>query len=192
MLFPVLLDACALIPMPEADLLLRIAAAKQYRPLWTDEILDEVEKNLMVKLGRTPVQARRRVDRMREAFPHAMVDGHRPLIPQMTNDPKDRHVLAAAVRGNASLIVTWNVRDFPPESLVPYEVEVRTSDDFLCDQLDLAEPAVLTSVEECVAQLRRPVVSMGEYIERISGALPLFAAALRESGISERMVSPGD
>lgn len=59
MLFPVLLDACALIPMPDADLLLSIAAAKQYRPLWSAEILDEVERNLP-KLGLSPVQVRRR------------------------------------------------------------------------------------------------------------------------------------
>jgi len=31
----------------------------------------------------------------------------------MTNHPKDRHVLAAAVRCNAEVIVTHNVKEFP-------------------------------------------------------------------------------
>jgi hypothetical protein len=57
---------------------------------------------------------------MERAFPDAMVAGHEALIPSMANDPKDRHVLAAAVRGRADVIVTSNVRDFPPAACEPY------------------------------------------------------------------------
>jgi predicted nucleic acid-binding protein len=48
---------------------------------------------------------------MRTSFPDASVTGHETLIDGMRNDPKDRHVLAAAVRGNAEVIVTFNLRD---------------------------------------------------------------------------------
>lgn len=60
----------------------------------------------------------------------------------MTNDPKDRHVLAAAVHGSAELIVTENVRDFPAVAVKAYDIEVSTQDEFLLDQLDLAPRCV--------------------------------------------------
>ena len=78
---------------------------------------------------------------MRRAFPLAVVDGYQPLMPAMTNDPKDRHVLAAAVRGEAALIVTADLRDFPPVALDPFDIEAISPDDFLLDQLDLDQQA---------------------------------------------------
>lgn len=60
---------------------------------------------------------------MRAAFPNASVNGYQHLIAAMTNDAKDRHVAAAAVRGNAALIVTANLRDFPPAALEQYDIE---------------------------------------------------------------------
>ena len=126
MSFPVVLDACVLIPMPIADLLLRLATAKEFRPLWSDEILNEVESNLVKKLHKDPHSARRRVNAMRGFFPDALVENYESLVPAMTNDPKDRHVLAAAVRSRAELIVTSNQKDFPVTALKPYDVAVRS------------------------------------------------------------------
>jgi len=68
----------------------------------------------------------------------------------MTNDPKDRHVLAAAVRGNADAMVTANLKDFPPTALAPYELEALHPDEFLLDQLAL-DPA---ATRLCVAGWR--------------------------------------
>ena len=62
--FPVVLDACVLLPMPTCDLLLRIADAKEYRPLWSHTILEEVERNLHTTFNRTAEQAARRVNNM--------------------------------------------------------------------------------------------------------------------------------
>lgn len=101
MRFPVLLDACVLVPYPLCDLLLRLADADMYRPLWSAQILDEVERTLINRMGVSPAKARRRLDQMRSAFPTASVEGYQDLVPAMTNDPKDRHVLAAAVRARA-------------------------------------------------------------------------------------------
>jgi hypothetical protein len=60
---------------------------------------------------------------MRRHFPEAMVSGYEELIDQMDNDPKDRHVLAAAVVAGAEFIVTANLRDFPARALEPRAVE---------------------------------------------------------------------
>ena len=102
MAFPAFLDACVLVPIALTDTLLRLAEADTYRPLWSDDVLGEVERNLP-KVSRTvtPTKARCRIDMMRTNFPDALVTGYEALIPIMANDPKDRHVLAAAIRGDA-------------------------------------------------------------------------------------------
>lgn len=110
MAFPAFLDACVLLPISLTDTLLRLAQANTYRPLWSDQVLDEVERNLpKVSDAVTPQKARKRIDAMRGAFPDAMVTGYEALISAMTNDEKDRHVLAAAVKGGAEVVVTANL-----------------------------------------------------------------------------------
>src|ERR1035437_5435600 len=97
--YRVVLDACVLIPMPLADTLLRMAEAPRvYLPQWSQAIMDEVTRNLIAK----------REEELRRHFPEAWVEGYEPLIGAMTNDPGDRHVLAAAVRSHSDLIVTYN------------------------------------------------------------------------------------
>jgi hypothetical protein len=63
---------------------------------------------------------------MRRAFPEAMVENYEHLIDSMTNHPKDRHVLAAAVAAEANLIVTLDTRHFPPEACDVHGISVRT------------------------------------------------------------------
>ena len=101
--------------MPLADTLLRLAAGPRlYLPKWTDEIMAELSRNLVANFGLSEEQAGYRESEIRRHFPEAWVDGYQDLIPAMTNEPKDRHVLAAAVRSQAEVIVTYNRRDFPP------------------------------------------------------------------------------
>ena len=112
MLYAAVLDTCVLYPATLRDALLSLAEAGLYRPLWTEDILQELHEALVRRPGPGSVQERReQVDRllmtMRAAFEDAMVTGHDPLVATMTNDPKDRHVLAAGVRGGAAAIVTF-------------------------------------------------------------------------------------
>lgn len=68
--------------------------------------MSEVRRNLQENFGLTDEQAAYRESEIRRHFPEAWVDGYKELIPSMMNNGKDRHVLAAAVRANAELIVT--------------------------------------------------------------------------------------
>src|ERR1035437_10927128 len=76
-------------------------------------------------------------------FPDAMVTEYEGLIPVMKNDPKDRHVLAAAVKCGAHSIVSDNMKHFPTEALSPYNMECLTADDFMRHQYHLNPDALI-------------------------------------------------
>ncbi|MER6663618.1 PIN domain-containing protein [Amycolatopsis japonica] len=107
------------------------------------------------------------------------VTGYEPLIPTMTNHPKDRHVLAAAVRANAAVIVTANLKDFPASALEPHQLEAVHPDDFLLDQLDLYPAATLRCLREQVNALERPPETLSEFLERFERTVPAFSKESR-------------
>lgn len=181
--FRVVLDACVMLPQTLNDLLLTLADAELYQPIWSADLLAEVERHLVATFGKTADQAARRVDRMREAFPFAEIGGYRDLIPTMRNDPKDRHVLAAAVRAGAALIVTANLKDFPASALEPYGIEVLHPDEFLLDQLDLDRAAVVAALDTVVTCNRIPPTSRVELLDSLSPLVPRFVAAVRDLDI---------
>lgn len=169
-----LLDACVLLPYQLCDLLLRLAEAGMYRPLWSADILDEVERNLVSSFSRSPRQAHRRVQQMQTAFSDAAVDDYADLIPLMTNHPKDRHVAAAAVRGGAAVVVTANLRDFPPHALDRYGIDVVHPDDFLQDQLDLDPQRTLTCLLEQRTAYTRPHLTATDFYRTLRVTVPGF------------------
>lgn len=124
--YGVVLDARVLIPMPLADTLLRMTEAPRlYPPKWSQLIIEEVTRNLIAKWDMPPDKAPRREEEFRRHVPEAWVEGFEPLIEAMTNNPGDRHVLAAAVRSHSELIVTYNRRHFPADSLEAWEIELQ-------------------------------------------------------------------
>jgi hypothetical protein len=173
------LDTCVLFPQTLRDLLLRAAEAGLYRPRWSDEILDELWRNLQEERGLSPEQARHLLGELRRAFPEAMVTGYDRLIGDMTNAPKDRHVLAAAVRVGAPVIVTDNVKDFPEEDLVPFGVEARTGDEFLKDLYDFDPDRLARIIVELNAARKRPPEPLRATLERLARATPKFVAQVR-------------
>lgn len=151
----VLLDANTLIPMPLCDTLLRAAEWRLYRPLWSQEILEETRRNLVKKGFTTKEGAARRIAAMQEYWPDALVKGYERLIPAMTNDPKDRHILAAAVKEKAQIIVTSNLKHFSKKHLAGYDVEAQTPDDFLETLYDMNPEAMTAILHQQAANLRR-------------------------------------
>ncbi len=133
------LDANALFPMALCDLLMRAALKGIYRVYWNQLILDEIERNLVIQGRATPEGARRRCLSMRGALPDALVLGYEAHIPLMTNDAKDRHVVATVVHVGAPVIVTQNQRHFPAHALAPYRIKAQSADAFL-DSLFTTDP----------------------------------------------------
>jgi len=111
--FPVVLDACVLANHSVTDLLLRLAETPRlYLPYWTDQILEETTRTLIDKLEWPENLARYREQQLREHFPEAIVWFPKSLLAVLTNDEKDRHVLAAAIKAKVEVIVTFNLRHF--------------------------------------------------------------------------------
>ncbi len=176
-----LLDASVLIPMPICDTLLRSAEAGLFTPRWSADILVEIERNLRPWIGDEP--ARRRLAAMQVAFPRAMVTSYEHLIEAMTNHPKDRHVLAAAVAGDAGLIVTANLRDFPSSTLEAYGILARSPDSFLVDLLTRQPTRLIGVIRSQAAGLRNPPVTMAELLDDLAVDAPEFVRQV-ESALS--------
>jgi len=177
MAFPVFLDTCVLYPGTLCDLILRIAEMGAFRPHWSQDVLDELLRNLAKLESVGEEGARRRVGAMTTAFPEASITGHERLTPGMGCDPKDRHVLAAAVHSDCQLIVTFNLRDFPVASLAPHHMDVVSPDDFLLDQLDLYPRAVVKALRQQSSDSRRPQLTPVALMAAIQrSGCPKFAA----------------
>lgn len=180
--FRVVLDACVMLPQNLNNLLLTLAEHELFTPVWSPQLLDEVHRNLVDKIGLTAAQADRRVSALQQAFPHAgdHSSGYLKLVDAMTNDPKDRHVLAAAVASSAQLIVTANLRDFPAGACHTHGVEAVHPDEFLLDQLDLDPLRVIDAISHFLDRNQRPPQTVIELIEVLRPTTPRFGEALLE------------
>lgn len=178
--FPVVLDACVLVPHPLVDALLRFADEGTYRPLWSEDILAETRRTMVNRLGISAERADYRIRVMREHFIDAEVTGYHDLIPAMNNDEKDRHVLAAAVRERAEVIVTTNLKHFPDDALKPYQIKALHPDDFLLDQLDLYEDSTKAVILGMVDAYTNPAFTPHTLLDALSTQVPHFAAEARQ------------
>lgn len=178
--FRVVLDACVLVPINKADLLLTFAEHHAYSPHWSERILEETVAAIPIATrGDVPLErARERVCAMNDAFEDALIEGREPLEDgiQGLPDPDDRHVVATAVRGSAAAIVTDNLRHFPKEVLEPLGLHARSSDQFLLDLMTLNEARAVACVAQTADKRHNPAVSTEEYLFSLakSGA-PTFA-----------------
>ena len=167
MAFTVIYDACVLYPAPLRDLLIRLGTTGLFRARWTNQILDEVFRNIIAnrpdldeeKLARTR-------ELMNKAVRDVLVENYEDLIDGLSlPDPDDRHVLAAAIRCDAQVIVTWNMKDFPAEKLTPYNVEAQDPDEFVLNVMDLKPTAVSQAIERQAASLKNPPCSTDDILD---------------------------
>ena len=179
-----LLDACVLYPAQLRSLFLYLATAGElFRARWTDAIHEEWMRTLCESHpDGTRSKAERIRDLMNAHVPDCLVAGYEDLIPTLTlPDPDDRHVLAAAIQGGASVIVTFNLADFPAAVLSGFDIEAVHPDEFV-GRLLAAHPAkVRESVRRQRLSLKNPPKTAEEFIAIIEQSqLPLTAAVLRQ------------
>ncbi len=181
MAFVVVFDACVLYPASVRDLLIRLAAAGLFQARWTDRILDECFRSIVAARPELAGKLDRTRALMQAAIPAATVTGYEPLVPTLTlPDEDDRHVLAAAIRCSAQVIVTSNLRDFPADALAPWEMEAQHPDTFVLHLLSLDPGAVVRAVLAQVAGLKAPPATVPELLSILEGrGMVLTVAELR-------------
>ena len=181
MAFTVVYDANVLHPAGLRDLLIRLAQTGLFRARWTEHILDEVVRSILARRpDLRPAQLDRTRQLMCEAVADCLVTGHEPLIEGLAlPDPDDRHVLAAAIRCHAQVIVTQNLKDFPPAALEPFGIEAQHPDLFVLHVVDLAPARVVAVIERQANALTAPPRTAGDLLNALSTEIPRAVTALR-------------
>lgn len=170
--FTAIFDACVLYPAPLRDFLMWLGLSGRFRARWSRDIHEERKRNLLLnRPDLTRSQVDRTSDLMDRATPDGLVDEYEDLIAGLTlPDPDDRHILAAAIRCNASVIVTFNQKDFPANVLASYGVESQHPDEFVENLFDLDAAAVVSAAQRQRAQLKNQPIDVDRYLDNLVSA----------------------
>jgi hypothetical protein len=94
-------------------------------------------------------------------------------------DPDDRHVLAAAIACGASIIATFNLKDFPADIVMGHGIAARAPDDVFLEIAADDPEGLLSAVAAVRARLKAPPVSSSDYVAGLARAgCPGIAAML--------------
>ena len=183
-MFSALLDTSVLWPSLQRDFLLSMAAEGLYRPLWSEAVLEELLRHERLKLQRRAVYgsdaeaaAGRLVRQMRAAFDDACVEGWEALVGSYgLPDPDDEHVVAAAVVGQAGVIVTENQRHFPA-ARVPRQIDVVNARDFAADTASVDPDRAALALSAISQRHRSPRHSPQELLELLVARYGMYDVA---------------
>lgn len=174
--FRVFLDACVLANFGVCDLLLRLSERPRLIvPHWSAEVLAEVRRTQVDKLQWPAALADSFQTEIRTAFPNAEICDYESLLPSLSNHEKDRHVLAAAIRGNCPLVLTFNLKHFPPEALKPWAICASHPQDYLLILYEM-EPKQVTACLGEIAGKRK--LEIEDVLIRLGKVLPAFSRRL--------------
>lgn len=179
------LDACILFQGRLTNLLLHLAAAGAFEPIWSDAIHAEWMRNLHASMGIPHDRIAYRHDQMERAFPVANIPAPPALVTAIQGlsktaaQRKDAHVIATAIMAGASVIVTHNIKDFSSAVLSHYGLS-KTRPHPFCVDLLLSDPErVLAGIRAHRGSLRKTPMTGGEYIGQLDTVgLPRLAQAL--------------
>jgi predicted nucleic acid-binding protein len=181
--FTVVFDACVLYPALLRNVLLQLATTELFRARWTEAIHDEWTRSLQAdKPDITADKLAAYRQAMNDSVPDCFVTGYEPLMKGLTlPDANDCHVLAAAIRCRAEVIVTANLRDFPDEVRAPLGVRAEHPDEFVLHLIDLAPAIVCVAMKMVRSRLRKPPYTAEELPDRLAEhGLVGSASKLRE------------
>ena len=168
----VLLDACVLFPTVMREMLIGTAEAGGFAPVWSARILEEWARATRRLPEGAEAVARLEIALLREAWPAAEVAVDPDLVERLSlPDPDDRHVLAAAIAGDAAVLLTLNRTDFPTRTLARHGILLREPDGFLTE---LAGEGVDLAAVASVVRARA---------ERASGRPQPVRALLKRTGL---------
>ncbi len=172
-----LIDANVFVTIIVFDLLMRHAELGHFEPIWSQKIIQEADVALTERLKKPwpRVKADHLFSTANEAFENAKITGYEHLVSQMNVEEGDRHVLAAALHGNAEAIITFNLRDFPDQILAKHHIRAIHPDDFL-SELRASRYEVQASFVKQMAEARD--LSKDEFLARLASTCPKSAQDL--------------
>ncbi|GAB1542530.1 hypothetical protein NUACC21_52040 [Scytonema sp. NUACC21] len=148
---------------------MRLAVTDLFRAKWTEQIHSEWIRNVLKNRPDLTIESLIKIkDLMNKNVRDCLVTGYENLITGLElPDPDDRHVLAAAIRCHASVIVTFNGRDFPSRYLAPYGIESQHPDDFILHLIDLSPVEICEVAKKHRKALKNPAKTQEEYLETL-------------------------
>lgn len=181
--FAALFDANVLYPAELRSFLMHLAMTGLFRAKWSDALHEEWISNLLLN---RPDLTREKLERTRMLMDRhavdALVTDYEDLIPTLhLPDTNDRHVLAAAIRGTAAVIVTMNIKDFPVEIIEPLGIEAQHPDEFILNLFGLAPGIVVAAAQIHRLSMKNPPKTVAEYLETLERqGLAQTVSVLRE------------
>jgi predicted nucleic acid-binding protein len=180
-------DANVLYPASLRDFLIRIARSGLVGARWSDRIHDEWIRNLLVNRPDLTAEQLERTRRLMDAaVPGAVVEGFERHVAALDlPDPDDRHVLAAAIEAQAHVIVTFNIKDFPPHTVAQHGIEIRDPDAFVMELLARDPEALYAAVRAHRSALRKPALTVEEYLDQLDrSGLKKTVEHFRQAGVA--------
>lgn len=165
--FTCVLDTNIIYPIEIRDIIFWFAYYELFTVKWSGHIFEEWE-SVMERKGVSPDEIKKRTDVANKAFPDALVTNYESLIGCLElPDEKDKHVLAAAIKTNANVIVTNNLKDFPNDYLAKFSLIAKSADDFIADIIDLNQGKAIEAFKEMVLRRRNPDLDEYEVLDNL-------------------------
>lgn len=179
----VVYDACVLYPAPLRDLLMHLALTDLFQAKWTESIHQEWMRNVLTnRPDLTLNQLERTRNLMNAHVRDCLVSDFESLIDTLIlPDPNDRHILATAIHTSASIILTYNLKDFPTQLIQEYGIEAWHPDDFIDYLIETAPGTICLTVKRLLKTLKNPPITKEFYFEILAlQSLPKTTSKLRE------------
>lgn len=181
--FTVLADACVLASALKRNMVLSLAEAQIFRIRWSASIMDETEKTIAKLLTRKKVlnaedNAKIQRERIEMAFEESTVTNFEKLQAGLTGiNAKDQHVLAAAIRTSASVIVTDNLKDFDKDYCAQFDIEPLSTDSFIADCIELSPMHSIATLRTMRERFKNPAITPEKLIMMCESASMLKTAS---------------
>lgn len=196
----VVYDACVLYPLHLKNILVQVGADRLVFPRWTLEIQNEWTRNLLNNDDSVSPEALAKTCRlMNTVVPNAMVTDYEGILGVLRAqhdagmievDRKDLHVLAAAIKAQATIITTQNLKDFPADDLARFKIAAMTADDFLMDLHERNPAAFFASMNRAWMNLTRSSPAADVYVERLKETKLLPRVSDLLSANRDRLIDP--
>lgn len=163
------LDSCVLYPAPLRDFLMHLALLDLFRAKWTEAIHAEWMRNVLESRPDLNFEQLERTKNLMDLhIRDCLVEGYESLIEALElPDKDDRHVLAAAIHAKADVILTFNLKDFPPKTLAKYGIEAKHPDEFIVSLLNANAEKVCLAAERQRLSLKNPPKNRDEFLQTL-------------------------